>query len=285
MTYLTNPGKIVFFIILFSLILGGGFWYFSPNFEKKEVYEKRGLEASPSLKNSNWKEELNFYSSRLEIDENSVLPAGANQDANLTEYITQAFSQSVGPRLLEGRGEIQPEDFEIIQNYLPSQKDVLGPISEIKNSDLVISEKNDLASVKSYFNQIYSVYEDAFLKLPKDDVAIFFEALANKNFSGIEKIDDVLKAFDKSLGEVKKIPVPKGYENFAVRELNYLLKSRRVAEILRNAEKDPLAALLVASLRLSLLNEIREFHKSTSKELTGNGIIFSKGEGGYKFFE
>jgi len=315
--YLPSPRILAIVFIVLGLLGLGWFWYFSPSSGKSEVYENGALTAGSVNKITadadgdglqDWEEVLwktdpknpdsdgDGMPDGEEIKpegvyppgaaaEDSILPTGVNQQANLTEYITQAFSQSVGPRLLAGQGEVRTEEIRAIQNYFPSGGEILGPIPKVNANELHISENNSPGAVKNYFNQVYSIYEKTFLTLKEDDLMIFFDALKTENFSGLEKIDKVLDAFDESLYEVKKIPVPRGYEDFAIAELNYLLKSMRVVEVIKNAESDPLSAILASSLRLNLMNEIRKFHLATADELRKKDVVFLKDEGGYKFFE
>ena len=100
---------------------------------------------------------------------------------------------------------------------------------------------------------------------------------AGEFFGGIDE--------DPLFEEVKKIPVPRSWENFAVQELNYLLRSKKFVELIRNVDKDPLAALLALKERLLLMDEVRSFHKKTFGDLLSVGISFSPEEGGYKFFK
>lgn len=290
-----SPRILAIFFIILALASLGWFWYFPNSFGQSEVYENEALVATSLPKSSldsdndglkDWKEALNVYSSGVaEVAEDSILPTGVSEQANLTEYITQAFSQSVGPRLLTGQGEVRPEDFKAIQNYLPSGEEILGQVPKVNTRELHISEDTRPEAVKNYFNQVYLVYEKNLLTLPEDDLAIVARAFQNENFSELGKIDSILLAFDKSISEIKKISVPKGLENFALKELNYLLKTRRAVEILRNAGADPLAAMAILQLRVSLMSEVNNFHQDTKKELLKNGISFESGEGGYILFQ
>jgi hypothetical protein len=79
--------------------------------------------------------------------------------------------------------------------------------------------------------------------------------------------------------------VPKGLENFAVTEINYLMRSKKIVEKFLNTQDDPLTALLMWSLRIRTMEEVRNFHLATSKSLSQQGISFRPDEGGYRFFE
>lgn len=203
---------------------------------------------------------------------------------NFTEQFSEAFSRTMGPRILQARG-LDPAAVEILPELLPEREELLGEVPEIKRGELQISSQNDPAAVKKYFNQVYGVYEKTFLTLKKDDIAILAQALANEDLSGIGKIDEVIYAFEESFRQVKKIPVPKSEEDFALAELNYLLKSKRLVEIIRNADRDPLRALAVLDGRIKLMKEIKKFHNATGQNLSEKGISFGPKEGAYRLFQ
>jgi len=163
----------------------------------------------------------------------------------------------------------------------------LGVLSNVTAKDLTISAEANPEAVKRYFNSVYAVYEKTFLTLKEDDLSILIKAVEGETLdvAALKRIDTVIAAFTESIDAVKRIAVPKDYKDFAVTEINYLIKSRRVVEILRNADKDLLSSLLMLNFRLSLMEEMRAFHQKTGKELLEKGIVFSHDEGGYTFLQ
>ena len=211
----------------------------------------------------------------------------SNQQTNLTENFSKAFLDKFGDKIVKGEdlSKISPEEIsEASQEIIPFEK-IVGVIPTVTKSDVVILDENRPEVIKNYFNSLYGVYEKTFLTIEEDDVKILSEAISEDNFSKLAQIDNVIASFDKSFEEVKKIPVPRGWEDFAVQELNYLLRSKKFVELIRNVDKDPLAALLALKERLLLMDEVRSFHKKTFGDLLSVGISFSPEEGGYKFFK
>jgi len=208
---------------------------------------------------------------------------------NVTSQFMQRAADSLAPLLAQQQygGAIDASDFASVASSLPTPDPVavLGPIPKITKRDLVISDRNGPAAAKEYFNAVYAVYEQTFVTLTEDDLTILAAAAKTNDPSQLKKIDAVIAAFDESIRGVKKIPVPAGYEDFAIRELSYLLKSRRMVEILRNTETDPLAAIVIAPARIALMKEVRQFHQNTKQSLAAAGITFAPGEKGYTFFE
>ena len=219
--------------------------------------------------------------------EGSGLGQNDRLKTNFTDQVARAFANALGPRLIpkNGRIAIGSEEPLPISQSLPNPDALLGPIPEIKKSELTISPHNDPASVKKYFNYVYGVYEKTFLTLENDDLTILVEALTTNDFSDLRQIDAVVRAFERSFDEVKKIAVPAGYEDFALKELFYLEKSKRIVQRIQTIEHDPLAALAMIQRRIDLMREIRKFHLEAAEGLSKKGVTFSPGEGGYKFFE
>ena len=210
-----------------------------------------------------------------------------SQQANLTENFSKVFIDRFGDKIVKGEdlSKISPEEISATSKEIIPFEKIVGEIPVATKGDIAIIDENRPEAVKNYFNSLYGVYEKTFLVIQVDDVEILSEALSENNFSKLSQIDKIIAAFDKSFEEVKNIPVPRSQENFAVQELNYLLRSKKFVEFIRNVDKDPLAALLALKERLLLMDEVRSFHKKTFGDLLAAGIKFSPEEGGDKFFK
>lgn len=310
MKYLPSPRILGFFVIILGLLVLGWFWYFSPSLNKGVVYENGALTAGSVNKITadtdgdglqDWEEAL-WKTDPKNPDSDGdgildgeelkpeVLESGlAAKEAlipNFTEAFSNAFARSLGPRILsgEGLGEIGPSDIEALKDYLPPAEALLSDVVAVETSEITISEKNDIAVVKKYFGDVAAVYKKNILSLEKDDLVLFSEALQENNLEKLAEIEKVIRALEQSIAEIKKIPVPRGWEEFAIAEINYLSRIKRVAEILRRSEQDPLAALSVLKLRLGLAEELIDFHQKTSRILNQQGIVFDSNEGAYLIF-
>lgn len=310
MKYLPSP-RILAFLFIFSVLAGAGwFWYFSPSWSKSGVYENGALTAGSINKITadtdgdglqDWEEALwktdpqnpdSDGDGILDGEESKpeVLESGrAVKEAsipNFTEAFSNAFARSLGPRILSGAGlgEIGPSDIEALKDYLPPPDALLNDVVTVETSEIPISEKNDIAVVKKYFGDVAAVYKKNILSLEKDDLVLFSEALQEDNLEKLAEIEKVIRALEQSIAEIKKMPVPRGWEEFAAAEINYLSRIKRVAEILRQSEQDPLAALSVLKLRLELAKELIDFHQKTSRTLNQQGIVFNSDEGAYLIF-
>ena len=285
------------------------FWYFSPALSESEVYTLAGDSGKKSFADTDedgladWEEALwQTDPKNPDSDGDGILDGAETRDApapsaenseggedlgeppNLTEAFSGALARSLGPRILQEGGlkNIPLSDLQAAASYLPSA-DALLSDAEVK-IDLEISEKNDPASVKKYFENVFAVYEGTFFELKEDDLAVLEEAFATENYSLLSRIDPIIQAFDESIESIKKIPVPRGWENFATQEIEYLIRSREIVEKFKKAGEDPMTALVLLPKRVELMAEINKFHEETGKALGQAGIIFLESEEAYQLF-
>ena len=241
----------------------------------KEVAEKR----NPAVRGPN---------DALSADSGAASSLGAgdgNASQNLTEDFTETLAKALAPSIL-GRtsGSFSPKDLAGIAKSLPSKESILASAGAVTAADLAISEKNDALHVKEYFAAVFAVYEKYLLKFKTgEDLEILQKALGGETLSELARLDPAIAALEQSFQEIKGMPVPRGYEDFAVRELNYLLKSRRLAEIIRGADQDPLLAMAVLEPRIDLTREIRNFHRDMGKFLAEKNIAYAGERWGVMF--
>lgn len=212
-------------------------------------------------------------------------PSGA--EPNLTAELAAKIQSAVSPDLLSRiKNGARPEDLgELFSAISTSNVEKLfGPIETVNIKELAVSPANDAKAVRNYFNAVYAVYAATLVPLPADDLAVLVLAVQANDFSKLGQIDAVIAALDASAQKVKKIAVPKGYEDFALAELNYLMRTKHLVSILRRANQDPLAAMIAAQLRVDLMREVRGFHEETGQTLAQKGITFDASEGGYQLF-
>ena len=312
MKYLQRQRILGFFIIVLGLLALGWFWYFSPSLNKGVVYENGVLTAGSINKITadtdgdglqDWEEALwktdpkkpdsdgdgildgdeTKRASDLKASPSEELP----EEPNLTEAFSGAFARSIGPRILEegGLSGISATDLEGIAGYLPSPDSLLPEPEKLTSGDIIISDKNDSAEVKEYFSDLFSIYQKTFFALKEDDLTILERTFREENFKELEKIDSIIAAFDKSFAEVKKLPVPRGWENFALTELAYLARTKQILEKMRSSASDPLVFLILLPKRVETMQQVRKFHQETGTLLAENGIIFKEGESAYQLFQ
>ena len=162
---------------------------------------------------------------------------------------------------------------------------LLAEAATVTTGDVTTIPTSDPGAIKGYFNAVYAVYAKHLVPIKEDDVAILSDVIKTQRYGRLRELDAIIAALDQSYQGVKAIPVPEAYRDFAVNELNYLLKTKRGVETLARFETDPLAASLMLVKRRALQREIKVFHLKTLLALASNRIIFTPDEGGYAYFQ
>lgn len=194
---------------------------------------------------------------------------------NLTYNLTKSILESGVIGAIDQSGSITSTDF--IQNInLPDGIDpeiLFQSTLFISKSNLRTAASNGPQAIKEYFDSLSAAYQKDFAPQSKiSDLLVLITALRDENYSKLTELDPLIAALGKTIEDAKKIPAPPDYKNFAVREINYLIRTKRMIEIFRNTESDPLATAVIFKRRVELMQEIAEFHLATRKELDAKGI-------------
>lgn len=217
------------------------------------------------------------------------VPAGAEPSTdNLTYNLTKNVLDSGVLGAIDENGNLTSTDF--LKNIsLPKTIDpvtLLQPSIPISAKDLVLAPQNDPGAVKQYFNSLYAVYARYVIPHQKrGDLIILADALQTGDYTKLTELDSLIKAIELTVRDIEKIPTPPDCREFAVRELGYLLETKRAMEIFRNTPNDPLASALIVKPRTELFLEMARFHQETKAALDAKGIVFSNTEGGYAYFQ
>lgn len=209
-----------------------------------------------------------------------------NQD-NLTYRVAKNLFESGVLGAIDDAGRVRDAGF-LESVSLPAELDpgvVLARAATVTANDIRLEPSNDPAAVKRYFNAVYAVYRRHLVPITKPDLAVFSEAVASEDYAMLRELNAIIAALQRSFDEIRATPVPAGYESFAVRELNYILQTKRAIEILARLPEDPLAAALMYPKRRELASEIREFHRTTRDELVSRSITFHAGDSAYPFLQ
>ncbi len=86
---------------------------------------------------------------------------------------------------------------------------------------------------------------------------------------------------DAAFRKIKALPVPRGFEGFAVSELNYLLTLKRITEILQTVESDPLAGIVAVTELEAQTKRIQDSRRKTFAELQAQSISFGAADGAH----
>ncbi len=204
-----------------------------------------------------------------------LVPSASTED-NLTFNLTKSLLESGVLGAVDQQGRITRTDFlehlTIPQGIDPNR--LLAPGQKITHRDLTLTSASDPETIRRYFNAVSEIEKKHLNPYQaRGDLMILDEVVSQHDFSKLEGLDPIIGALDRTVGELRRLPVPAGYRDFAVRELNYLLATRRMVEIFRNSERDPIATALAVRPRLALAAEMANFHLEVTKGLRDRGLI------------
>lgn len=177
---------------------------------------------------------------------------------------------------------------DFLKNFtLPSGADqtkFLASAAVITKSDLTINQSRDNDTVRQYFNSLGRVLAKNLSNITEDDSTIVLDATQKNDPNRLNDLNRIIAAFNGIVTDGKKLAVPSGYEDFAVREFNYVLETKRAVELEKNFFTDPIAGLLAVEARISLAAEFKNFQTDTKNLLQGRGIIFSSTDDAMRLF-
>ncbi len=207
---------------------------------------------------------------------------------NLTYGLAKSLAESGVFSAIDESGEVRSNDF-LKRLSLPQNADpdvLLSQAAVMTVKDLHINPDNSPATVKKYFNALYDIFAKHITPVQtRSDVAILIEALENNDYSKLADLDPIIRALERTVAEVKKVPVPSDYQNLVVTELNYILETKRAAEIFRNTASDPIATAIIARRRIDIFRELALTHQKIKTLLTSKGVSFDPSEGGYVYLQ
>ena len=194
---------------------------------------------------------------------------------NLTYNLTKSILESGVLGAIDQNGNLTSTDF--IQNIkLPDGIDpnaILTSAATARSSNVSVKNANTPDDVRKYFNEVAAAYEKNLVpRQGRGDILVIADVLDTKDYSKLKELDPIIEGLRRTIADIELIVVPSDYVSDAVRELNYLLETKRAVEIFRNTENDPLATLIIFKRRIELLGEMTQFHREIVAGLITKGI-------------
>ncbi|MDP3727590.1 MAG: hypothetical protein Q8R35_03045 [bacterium] len=141
---------------------------------------------------------------------------------------------------------------------------VLDSAPQFSGRDLAPAPANDILTILKFFGAIDEVWAKHFKPSKPTDLEVFFEKFERDEGAGVEAaLAPHEEGYREAIERIKKTPVPKEFEPFAVSFLNYLSKIHRSVGLMSGFTTDPLAAMLAVRERLALNEEFDAFIKKT----------------------
>lgn len=199
-------------------------------------------------------------------------------DTGSGENVTHALA---GNLLLTGvvgkiiEGGTVPDDalnnFRFPANASPDA--LLASAERVAQRDLAISEDNSAPALRAYFDAVTEIYKREIVPHQSpSDIGILLVALERKTYERFAELNPIVQGIEKTAREIKRLPAPSRYADFAVEEVNNLFLTKRIIEIFQNTPNDPIATILVFRKRIEVMNDMAQLHLRVTRELHENGV-------------
>ena len=195
--------------------------------------------------------------------------SGANV-LNITSDFTKKFLQDPLAQILAGgQASVDPKAVEAYTERLLGQS-MLNVIAITEKDINIVGVSFD--SFANYFIGFEKVFTTLKVDNPESEIDITVKAFRDQEYAPLAKIDRSAQAYEKAIATMKKMGVPSDLKGLHLGILNYLLKFKKSAEIMRTAEEDPIQAMLAVNERVKLsdqfLKELSAFQKELEKIAT-----------------
>ena len=217
-------------------------------------------------------------------DKLSILPLVPENNGNKTSAVTNELIANSLTKLIANQMTEQPSDdglknLDEIQPLIASivSERPLEKVIRPESKEFKIFSDNSPAAIKTYFNAITQIYISNFSKI-ESDLQILHLAAVGNNPKALRRLDVNIAAIESAIADIKKMPVPAQWLEFAKNDIWYLSKTLAAIKILINSEVDPVASLLILQDRIQLIEERRDFYLKTRAKLSAVGITFAQSE-------
>lgn len=188
---------------------------------------------------------------------------------NITISLTKALLSSGVLDAIDEKGNVTSTDFlerlSLPQNLTSDR--ILDGAEKISAGDIRVLQTDAADAVRGYFTAVTAAYHRHIDQKQKGDILILTEALRDEDYGRLAEIEPHIISLTRLIRDIRGLGVPRAYVGIAVKELNYLIETKKALEIIRNAKADPLAAMIILPRRIALLSEMAQFHIEVSREL------------------
>ncbi|TSC75827.1 MAG: hypothetical protein G01um101433_841 [Parcubacteria group bacterium Gr01-1014_33] len=195
-----------------------------------------------------------------DIKESSAVPI--NLTADFAErFLKEPISQAIA-------GEVPAIDQVNIQNYAENlaNRSVLSSAPKITKADITIAGLDTQNFIERYFQE-FTIIFNTLKSRGVNELDIALQSLKSQQYDELEKLDDYVTIYGKTISDLEKLPTPPILESFHLTTLNYVSKFKHSVELIRNTESDPLQAILAINERIALEDEFKNFLAQSQQKI------------------
>lgn len=208
------------------------------------------------------------------------LPNDQNRTTALSNtFVNAALTRVIAEGLSGGNITADDEAIPGLEGYIAAfgEERPLNKVIPPSEEEFTIHHDNSPDAVKKYFNAVAQIHISNFSKIDSD-IAIISLAVSGNNLKAFRRLDKNIAAFERTIADIKKTPVPTAWVSFAKEDIRYLSKALVAVKILRNSETDPVSSLLILQDRMNIPIDLRSLYLDTAKKLRAEEITFAQEE-------
>lgn len=194
-------------------------------------------------------------------------PETTPQKPNLTTTFTQQFLQQQILKIAAGgHADI---DTSTIDQYAANQTVLHVTIPKL--SDLQVTNKKDLLSIKTYFEQLRPPFLLLLEKnIDTNEITVATDAIKSQDFGKLKELQEYSNLYARVIATIQRIDVPLPLVDFHTTLLQYLMKTKLSVELMKNFENDPVAALFAMKERIQLNDDFKNFISQSEAKIVND---------------
>lgn len=239
----------------------------------KNLVATTNIADQVSTNNTDWKKY--FLTGNITTDGASSTKAASvdnNNDQNMTAYLGKATLASYMVLQNSGLDSDQTSIDNATKNIISSTLNYKTPVTYVM-SDINTTPKSDditLTTFKSAVATSLSLYN-----VTKNEALITRQYLEEKNPLVLKQIDPIIKNYQDIINSLKKIKTPSVVSKNMLGLINGFSAMKFVAESLRAAKTDPLAAMVGANNYLDGIKQIIDSLQKIRTYIESRGGTFT----------
>lgn len=209
-------------------------------------------------------------------------PSAAGEEAG-PKTRTEAFAREFFGRYWElrqsGRVLDEADKANLIESVL--NRNLVVPFKKYTESDVKTFTPEGPTEIEAYGNALGAAILKNSPKKMENELVIFARALSKGGERELRKLDPIISAYQKGLSAILKIKVPDEALSEHLRFVNTLSQIHSSLKGLRGMNDDYVAGLSSFALYPDHVKELEKSVGELQDYFSLEGVVFSKGEGGY----
>lgn len=177
---------------------------------------------------------------------------------NITNDFAEKFLRAPLAQIISGgQPTVDPSAVEAYTERLLNRS-VLASAPQITGGEIKTGVNDAPEAIQEYFHSFSAI----FLSLKargKNEIDVVTQAFQSQEYEPLANLAAYDTAYEKAVLQLKTLAAPPSLKEFHVSIINYLLKFKLSVAMIKNAESDPIQAMLAINERLKLNDEFNAY--------------------------